>query len=185
MLDFKFDTLSEASRSGSRAHEFGSWQHKRTFAVPEDLFVASLSPDRRCLAGLQAITDENGSHLQDFSSLVHMDRADDTLHTVIERFEQGRFDPDWVPCQRLPEHRAYLLPDAHDRVYFCDCHRHCILRIVEIRQPLPPGSLTFFENPWPWFAFTEDGRAAVMRGRDRADVHILSWRSQPESAVVM
>ena len=162
------------------------WHFQKSIQLPPDIFAPRMSPDGQVLAALKLPqlleedqqTEEGVRHI--IPSLIHICLEGDTStqHVVVQQFKQGWFRPEWIPCQRLAQHRAYFVADFWDRVYLCDCHQHCVVRIIDCRPwPLYPDSFRFHEDCYMFF--TQDGRAAVMRGHDRPDFHILSWRSLP------
>ena len=159
------------SANDSTSAWIGGWHQSSTVQLPSTLAAGSLSPDGQVVAALKLVPNETG-----VSTLVHVDLTAHTQHTVVERFRDRTFEPQWLPCQRSAEQRAYLLADMWDHVHLCNCHEHCVVRIIECRVgPSRPDD--FPESFDHWLFVLEDGRAAVMRGSNQQDVHVLTWRS--------
>lgn len=153
--------------------------------LSQTFFATSLSPDGQYLAALKGIYDEEGRPNLSICHLVHFDLMNMTESLVVEEFEYSGFHAEWLPGQRLPEHRAYLVPDYWQRVFFCDCHSHCVLQIVEARPwPMSP-ELCGFTYGWlsnRFAHFAADGRSALTKAEDVPDIHIISWRSEAREA---
>ncbi len=162
---------------GDAIDGMGTWHHSSTEQVPFDIVAASLSPDGRFLAAVVPLEDD-----EDRLRLVHIDLADWSLHEIVEEFELGdKFQPEWLPSQGLPHQTAYLLQDDWHRVFLCDCDQHRVLRIIDCRPwPQHPDISRGFDGLWMHFA--KDGRAAVMKGDDEYEVHVVTWRSLLEAA---
>lgn len=161
------------------------WTLAKTVQLPQVLFATSLSPDGKHLAALKGIYSEEGYPKPNICHLIHHNLADQTEHLVVEEFDYGGFYTQWLPGQRLAEHRAYLVPDHWQRVYFCDCYSHCVLQIVDTRPwPMCPR-LCGFACSWlsnRFATFTADGRSAFMKAEDVPDIHMISWRSEAREA---
>ena len=188
-------TTALSNRTGSKSLWAGGLLHSGTVQLPDDIQAVSLSPDGKFAAALrvkllnQAEFDAGlPMPTPMFSALVHVDLAhhghDPPQHMIVKQFKQSIFEPKWAPCQVSAEQRLYMLTDGSGRFHFCDCHRHCVLRIIDCQ----PEVLDTYHpcTTDPWVFFMEDGRSVVMRGHEaRYRVHVLTWRALPQAAQQM